>query len=126
MNESSDRCDQEVFQKGTPLLAANTWYPEDNPCRATGFEKWVKAIAKASGQKVDWHYSGGIAQVLYIGDRQKILDAMKDNYCPAQILRMFGVEDQGLYRSDVTPVPERTLGAFYDGGPGSTFIGDDS
>ncbi len=40
-------------------------------------EQWVKAVAKESGQPVDWHYTGGRANVLYLGDYDKIQAAIK-------------------------------------------------
>lgn len=39
-------------------------------------EEWVKAVAKESGQRVDWHYSGGIANVLYLGDYAAVAKAV--------------------------------------------------
>jgi hypothetical protein len=123
--EVPEPCDKDVFTSGKPLMAANTWYPEDNPIRADGFEKWVQKIAKESGQKVDWHYSGGIAQVLYLGDKDKILEACEKFPCPAQVMRWFETADPGLYRNGVTPTPENAIGAFYEGGRGSTFMVED-
>lgn len=35
-------------------------------------EEFVQAVAKESGQPVDWHYRGGIANVLYLGDHAKV------------------------------------------------------
>lgn len=110
------QCDPEIFRDGLPLLAADT-----SDCCATGFEPWVKTLAILSGQRIDWHYSGGVAQVLYIGDRTKIMEAAKDLECPAQVLRWFKPGEPGLYRSGVTPMPPGAIAAWYEGGPGSTF-----
>ncbi len=115
-------CDQKIFKEGKSLFAANTWHPQDKPIRAVGFEEWIKAIRKKSKQKIDWHYSGGIAHVLYIGKKEKIIEAMNDNPCPAQIMHWFEDGDAGLYRAGVTPTPPGAIGAFYEGGRGSTFI----
>jgi hypothetical protein len=115
-------CNKKIFNDGKPLFAANTWYPEDNPIRATGFEEWIKEIRKKSKQDIDWHYSGGIAQVLYLGDKEKIIEAMNDNPCPAQIMHWFQEGDAGLYRAGVTQVPKDTIAAFYEGGGKSSYI----
>lgn len=40
-------------------------------------EEWVHAVAKESGQAVDWHYSGGRANVLYLGDFTKVQAAIE-------------------------------------------------
>lgn len=91
-------CDPDVFRNGNPLLAADT-----SDCGARQFEAWVKSIAELSGQRVDWHYSGGIAQVLYIGDRRAIVKALAMGaLCPARIMRRFSTTDAGLHRHGVT------------------------
>jgi hypothetical protein len=109
-----DRCDAEVFQKGQPLLMATTGEVGGNKL----FESWVQKVAKASGQRVDWHYSGGIAQVLVLGDWQKARDAAVDleSELPEdqQIMRWFDSGDSGLYRNGVTDVPDDTLAVFTD------------
>lgn len=111
-------CDQEVFRHGRSLFAFDTWL-----CGARTFETWVRSLAFLSGQRVDWHYSGGIANVLVLGDRQRVWEVAASGPMPARLMRIFNVEDPGLYRGGVTEVPEGTVAAFYDGGPGSTYIG---
>jgi hypothetical protein len=106
----SDKCDPEVFHHGAPLLLADT-----DECRATGFELWVQAVAKASGQPVDWHYSGGVAQVLVLGDMAKARTAARAIDCPARIMRWCEGEG-GLYRQGVTETPPGAIGGFM--GPG--------
>lgn len=39
-------------------------------------EQWIQAVAKESGQRVDWHYSGGRVNVLYLGDHAKVVAAI--------------------------------------------------
>jgi hypothetical protein len=94
-------CDKNIFEKGKPLLIADT----DDDGGDVSFEAWVQAIAKESKQKADWHYSGGRAQVLYIGKRDKLLKAAKSIPCPARIMQVFGDDDHGLYRRGVSPSP---------------------
>lgn len=65
----SDTCDREVFEKGVPLVVIDGW--------AKDVEPWVQKVAARSGQRVDWHYSGGRAQVLVLGDHEKALAAAR-------------------------------------------------
>lgn len=65
-------CDPEIFQKG------------DCVCEIMGssnaVERWVKLVAQTANAKVDWHYAGGVAIVLHLGDkasRQRVLSAIK-------------------------------------------------
>lgn len=108
----SDRCDREIFENGAPLLLADTG-PVGG---AKKFEVWVQELARLSGQRVDWHYSGGIAQVLFIGCRDKLVKVAESLELPehCQILRWCDNASSGLYRAGVTEVPEGTVGGFID------------
>ena len=64
-----------------------------------GFEAWVKRVRHQSGQRVDWHYSGGVAQVIFIGDRDAVVAAIEANPCPARIMRWVGSGDGGIFRN---------------------------
>lgn len=68
----SDKCDPEVYENGTSVFVTHT-------IRAVDIEVWVQKIAKDSGQKVDWHYSGGRAQILALGDLVKVRAAIQSN-----------------------------------------------
>ena len=105
-------CDPEIFTKGEPvahLLAASN---------AT--EKWVKLVQKQTGARIDWHYSGGIANVLLLGDdtmRERVLCSMEElkEKLNGEIRRTFpplgaGEEKpKGLFRAGVTEVPPNAL-----------------
>ena len=115
-------CDREVFEKGQPLLAADTGVVGG----AAIFESWVQDLAKLSGQRIDWHYSGGIAQVLFIGDRAAIIEAIDQLKLPPTcgIMRWFDEGSHGLYRNGVTEVPPNTIAGFMDPVSGEqVFIG---
>jgi hypothetical protein len=115
-DDSLPLCDHDVFQHGKSLLAADT-----HACGASGFDAWIQEVARASHQRVDWHYSGGVAHVLYVGDRDAVMEAARGIPCPAQIMGWFNEGDPGLYRRGVTPAPPGAIAAWYNGGPGSTF-----
>lgn len=53
-------CDREVYQRGEPVAILDA--------ASNDAEQFVKAIARLASAKVDWHYSGGRAQVLFLGD----------------------------------------------------------
>jgi hypothetical protein len=57
-------CDPEIFKDG---LAVCTF-----AAPAVVTEPWVKRVAADSGQRVDWHYSGGRVNMLYLGDYAKV------------------------------------------------------
>lgn len=108
----SDRCNSEIFKDGHAICALDA-------CMHRA-ELWVKTVAAESGQRMDWHYSGGRANVLYIGDYDKVSDAVKhlttdlskhvplkknecgscdgDEHRPGTVLRVWGPEADGLYR----------------------------
>ena len=65
----SDKCDSDVYENGTRVFLTHTISAKD-------VEKWVKAVAEKSGQKVDWHYVGGRAVILALGDLEKVYDAL--------------------------------------------------
>lgn len=85
-------CDQEVFKNGLGIciLDAARWQAEE----------WVQKVARKSGQRVDWHYSGGRANVLYLGDYDRVLAAVEE-LRPAldgTILMVLPKGAHGLYR----------------------------
>lgn len=66
-------CNSDIFEKGTGVCVV------EGPSNAV--ENWVQKIAKAAEAQVDWHYSGGLANVLHLGDeksRQRVLQTIKD------------------------------------------------
>lgn len=120
-NDTLPPCDADVFRDGRSLFAMDTWR-----CGARTFEAWVKELERLSGQKVDWHYSGGIANVLVLGDRQRVWEVAASGPCPARLMRIFDATDPGLYRRGVTPAPPGFVAGFYDGGTGTVFITEPS
>lgn len=94
-------------------------------------EWWVQEVARISGQPVDWHYSGGIANVLHLGDYDKVDDAAQTmtpaigasmvrrpgecggcsghEHAPGRLLRLFGPTARGPYRAG-DPLPPGALG----------------
>jgi len=64
----SDTCDREVYDNGEGIVVLDA-------CMYRA-EEWVQSVARESGQKVDWHYVGGRVLVKYIGDKEKVLEAI--------------------------------------------------
>ncbi len=114
-------CNQEIFQSGQPVAAIDG--------RSNAVERWVQAVATKANARVDWHYSGGVAQVLHLGDtesRVRVLEVMRELAPTLQgrILRFFAEDNTGLYREGVTPTPSGAIGSFYEGGSSSAYIVD--
>lgn len=65
--------------------------------RAVQIEEYVKECAAATGQAVDWHYVGGRANVLTIGDVTKVQDWIREH--PRSGLLVGNLPDRP-YRSD--------------------------
>lgn len=91
---SAAPCDREVFEKGHSVAMLDAW--------SADAEEWVQAVARESGQRVDWHYSGGVANVLFIGDPARVLAAVR-SLAPTlrgRIMRTFDVAgEHGPHRA---------------------------
>lgn len=119
----SDRCNSEIFSKGHSVATLDA-------CRHRA-EDWVQQASRLSGQPMDWHYSGGIANILYLGDYEKVAGAVQhlstsleqpmarlEHECgscsgevhrPGHLLRFFGAGSHGPYRAG-DPLPDGTIG----------------
>ena len=104
-------CDQEIFQKGEPVVLLDG--------SSNAVETWVQEIAKNANARVDWHYSGGIAQVIHLGDMEsrrrveKAIVNMPEVENP-RIMRRLTASSPGLYRKDVTEAPKNAVAGFMD------------
>lgn len=65
-------CDDLIYSQGTTVFVGDT-------IGSCAIERWVKKIAKTSGQCVDWHWAGGRANVLAIGDIEKVRAAIEQH-----------------------------------------------
>lgn len=65
-------CDTEVYEHGEVV------YIERRGLSSNRMESWVQKVAARSGQRVDWHYVGGIPVVKAIGDIGAVKKAMAD------------------------------------------------
>jgi hypothetical protein len=112
-------CDQEIFDKGEPIVLIDG--------SSNAVERWVKAVAAEANARLDWHYSGGMAQVLHLGDAESRARAdaaitRLESSLSGTIMRRLPAGATGLYRQGVTPVPDGAIAGFYDGGDSSTYI----
>lgn len=87
-------CNQEVFNKGEVVFMTHS-------IPSNAMEGWVRKVAKLSGQRVDWHFFGGRARILALGD----IEVVK-----AAIIELLGEHDD-LYREAVGEI----LGTFRAG-----------
>lgn len=98
-----DKCDADVFKNGLSLAALDA--------RSGPAQQWVDEVARTSGQRVDWHYSGGVAHVLVLGDHAKAMDAVRAMPpCDGvRVMRVFERHDAGCYRAGVTLMPDNVV-----------------
>ena len=64
-------CNKKIFEEGECLAALEG--------SSNKVERWVKRVAARANAKVDWHYAGGIARVLHLGDdasRKRTIEAI--------------------------------------------------
>lgn len=104
-------CDQEIFQNGQPVAALDA--------SSNSAENWVQLVAEKANARLDWHYSGGIAQVIHLGDdesRARVEAAMNElePNLDGTILRRYGSSESGLYRKGVTQIPQGAVVSFMD------------
>ncbi len=114
--------DPDIFANGEPVVLLDA--------RSNATEQWVQAVAEAADARLDWHYSGGVAQVLHLGDaesRSRVEAAITalEGSLSGRILKRLPVGAQGLYRRGVTDAPKGAIAGFYEGGDSSTFIVED-
>ncbi|OGZ99026.1 MAG: hypothetical protein A3D57_04830 [Candidatus Sungbacteria bacterium RIFCSPHIGHO2_02_FULL_46_12] len=80
-------CDSEIFEKGEVVARLEA--------RSNATENWVKTVAWLANARVDWHYGGGIAVVLHLGDsasRTRVVAAMRqlESTLDGRVLRILG------------------------------------
>lgn len=103
-------CDPAIFENGEGVCVLDA--------RANAAETWVKAVGKKANAKVDWHYSGGLANVLHLGDkesRQRVFNAIHEMEGELKG-RILSIGGPALYR-DGDAVPEGTIAVDPDLGP---------
>ncbi len=70
-NEDMPPCAPDVYANGTLVLMTHTIGSE-------AMEGWVRQVAECSGQRVDWHFAGGRACVLALGDLPRVHAAIQE------------------------------------------------
>jgi hypothetical protein len=106
-------CNPKIFTEGKSILAIDG--------KSRNVETWVRKIAQQAKVLIDWHYSGGIAHVLLLGDigdwerAQEHIEMLSPKLI-GRIIRKYDFEDKGLYRQGVTPLPEGAQMVFSSNG----------
>ena len=85
-------CDDDIFANGVGLCVLDA--------RSHAAETWVKSVAEKSGQRVDWHYSGGWANVLVLGDHAVALATARElsSTLDGRVMS-FSEDGRALYRA---------------------------
>lgn len=93
-------CDPEIFKKGQGVCIVDG--------SSNAVETWVKLVAEEADARMDWHYCGGRANILHLGDaesRQRVLTAIQK--LESQLKgRIMSVGEPALFRAGVDKVPE--------------------
>lgn len=104
-------CDHEIFTRGEPIAFL---------CGSSNaLERWVCAVAKRANARVDWHISGGIGQMLHLGDetsRSRVEQAIDElaETLDGEILQRLPSGSEGLYRAGVTETHPKAVAFFRD------------
>lgn len=99
-------CDRDVFQHGETIA---TGYGSSN-----AVERWVKTVAAASETRLDWHYTGGMVNILFLGTpeervrAEQQLEKMRHDL-DGELYRILPSGAPQPYRRGVTPVPAGTV-----------------
>ncbi len=99
-------CNPEIFQKGESVAALDAM--------SNAAERWVRAVAAKAKARVDWHYSGGIANVLHLGDEEsrKRVEAAIDELASTldgRIMKRYQASEPGRYRNLDSGTTEATV-----------------
>lgn len=122
---SQDKCDPNVFKNGESIAVL-----EEGDLEPSAVNKWLKKVSKSANATLDWHYSGGWAHVLHLGDadsRKRAEKALRNlsGQDGIRLVRIIPSGSPGLYRAGITSVPEGTLAVAYDGGNSSIMFVND-
>ncbi len=103
-------CNSDIFKNGRGVCVVDG--------SSNAVERWVQAVAKQADALVDWHYSGGRANVLHLGDDAscaRVLGVIKEleGELDGTIL---SIDGPTLYREGDL-VPEGTIAVDPDFGP---------
>lgn len=115
-----DKCDPRIFKEGVSVAAVDAdGNSSDGKGGSIEIERWVRAVADRANALLDWHYSGGIGNVLFLGDvddRARV-EAALDELTPTlagRVLRRYAPGQLGLYRQGVTSTPAGAVAGFMD------------
>jgi hypothetical protein len=87
-------CDPEIFSKGVQVFVTDT-------LGSNAIESWVRKVSDLSGQPVDWHWAGGRARVLALGDIDRVKAAitalkLEHDQLYAEACRKLGIEPEPM------------------------------
>lgn len=104
-------CDPAIFTHGESIAALDA--------RKDPAERWVRLIARRANAKLDWHYSGGVAHVLHLGDadsRERVVATMcaLESRLKGRLMQIYEIGEPGLYRKGVTSIPEGAIASWMD------------
>lgn len=79
-------CSPDIFKNGTLVMMTHTIGSQE-------MEAWVKKVAAQSEQSIDWHFAGGRACVLALGDLSRVRTAISELMSEHDALQSAAVEE---------------------------------
>lgn len=100
---SSERCSRELYENGETVFWSHT-------ISKKGMNEWVRTLRESSGQPIDWHFAGGRARVVALGDLEAVQNAIRKHRKLHDVLfcRDYPTEDKD------DPMLKRSLQGIWD------------
>lgn len=108
-NVTPEACNSDIFKNGKSVAQI----VQSNGMRSWHIEDFIKSVAAATNTQTDWHYSGGIAQVLTLGDAAIVVAKIKELWPAIQKIYPDAQCVTGLparYRAGVDEIPDDVIG----------------
>jgi hypothetical protein len=104
---SLHECDPEIYKNGITVARLDG--------RSEKVQRYVRTLARKANARLDWHLSGGIAQVLYLGNeegRKRVEQVIKElgDSGDVDVIQIMQPEEKPLFRDGVDEWPEGFLG----------------
>ena len=92
-NPTPPPCNHDIFTKGSGVCVVDG--------ESDAIERWVKSVAAKANAQVDWHFSGGLANVLHLGDKKSHERVLKAIVESKEELKghLMSVGEPALYRN---------------------------
>lgn len=107
-------CDPEIFKNGHTICTLDG--------SSNAIERWVKSLTQETDARLDWHYCGGVGNVLHLGDdesRERVISALRSRFSAEREEsnpRIMSISGDNLFRAGVHEFPEDAIAYAHDVG----------